>query len=246
MILKLVIVTGLLFLSGAALMALTHIFRQPGRAQVKKDWIKFGVYLAIVPALLLLGYYGRFFIAIVLIAIATAGAIELHVNLRSHNPRPGTISNAFFMILILSLGHLLFENHGDWYSKFAFIFLVVSATDSFSQLSGRLLGKHKLCPGLSPGKTAEGLLGGLISALVISWLLSFLLPGLATTKILAMGSIIAVSAIIGDLIFSHIKRKIGIKDFSGILPGHGGILDRFDSLITAAPISYWAWLLIIR
>lgn len=246
MTLKLAIATGLLFLSGAALIALTHSFRRPDRAQVKTDWLKFGVYLAIVASLLLLGHYGRLLIAIVLVTIAVAGAFELHVNLRSHKPRAGIISNIFFVILILSLGHLLFENHGDWYGKFAFIFLVVSATDSFSQLSGRLLGEHKLCPKLSPGKTVEGLLGGLISALIISWLLSFILPGITTAKILAMGSIIAVSAVIGDLIFSYIKRKIGIKDFSGILPGHGGILDRFDSLIAAAPVSYWAWLLIIK
>ncbi len=246
MILKLVLVTGLLFLSGAALIALTHLFKRPGGTQVKTDWLKFGIYLAIISGLLLLGYYGRLLIAVVLVAIAAAGAIELRINLKSHKSHSSNISNIFFVVLILALGHLLLDDHRDWYSRFAFIFLLASVADSYSQLFGRLLGKHKLCPGLSPGKTVEGLLGGLISALVISWLLSFLLPDITTTKILAMGLIIAVSSVIGDLIFSYIKRKIGIKDFSGILPGHGGILDRFDSLITAAPISYWAWLLIIR
>ncbi|UCE67234.1 MAG: CDP-archaeol synthase [Candidatus Zixiibacteriota bacterium] len=246
MILKLTIITGLLFLIGAFIMVLTHLFKKLTGSQIKRDWLKFGVYLAIITGLLLIGFYGRWLIASVLVVIAIGGSIELYVNLRLLKSNSVIISNMFFLLLILALGHLLLENYYDWYARYAFIVLLISVTDSYSQLFGRLLGKRKLCPRLSPAKTIEGLIGGVVSALIISCLLKFLLPDITIFRILMLGLVIAISAIAGDLIFSFIKRKIGIKDFSGILPGHGGILDRFDSLIAAAPVSYWAWFLIIR
>jgi phosphatidate cytidylyltransferase len=246
MMFRLALIIGLLFLAGAILMVLGHITRRPDGSQMKRDWLKFGVYLAIVSVLMLIGYWGRLAVALVLFIIAFGGAVELYHNLRRLRPHPIIISNLFFLILFLALGHMLLESSGPWYSQFAFVFLLVSATDSFSQLTGRLLGRHRLCPSLSPGKTVEGLFGGLISALLLSSLLNFLMPDITIIRVQFTGLVIAVSAVIGDLIFSYIKRRIGIKDFSGLLPGHGGILDRFDSLIAAAPVSYWAWKLIIR
>lgn len=246
MIFKLIIIIGLLFSAGAVLMALIHLTGRPGVSQIKKDWLKFGVYMGLISFVLMIAYRGRWSIALMLMAISLGGAVELRANLKSRGTHPGINSNIFFLLLSAALGHLLLKGYSDWYSQFAFIFIIVSITDSFSQLWGRLLGEHKLCPKLSPGKTIEGLLGGLVTALAISRALSFLLPEIDLMKILYMGLILAASAVLGDLVFSYIKRRIGIKDFSGIIPGHGGILDRFDSLIVAAPVSYWAWKLIIR
>jgi phosphatidate cytidylyltransferase len=241
---KLVLTTGFLFVVGSILITLTHIINRPTQLQIKKDWLKYGVYFIIVSGLLMIGYLGRWLIAIVMIAIAIGGAVELNLNLRFRSAYSGSLSNAFFLILLLALGHLLLKNYHDWYPAFAFIFLIVSVTDSYSQLFGRFFGKHKLCPNLSPYKTWEGLVGGIVSAMIIACLLRFLLTDMNLLKILGLGLTIALSATTGDLLFSCIKRKIGIKDFSGILPGHGGILDRFDSLIVAAPVTYWAWLII--
>ncbi|MGB2697447.1 MAG: phosphatidate cytidylyltransferase [Candidatus Zixiibacteriota bacterium] len=241
---KLLIIIGSLFTFGALLIALSHRFRQPDSLNKNTDWTKYGIYLLLVVSLLTLTYSSRLLLALILGAISVAGSLELYRNLRHKSAYPFVLSLTFFFFLILCLGHLLFQNTTTWFSGFAFVFLLVATTDSFSQLWGKLLGNHKLCPNLSPGKTLEGLIGGILSTVVISLLLRFLIPGANPLHIVVMALIIGASATGGDLLFSYIKRKLGIKDFSGILPGHGGILDRFDSLIVTAPVFYWTRFLI--
>ena len=243
---KLIIIIGSLFTLGALLIALSHRFRQTESLKNKTDWIKYGVYLCLIVSLLLLAYYSRLIIALILVAISIAGSAELYMNLRNRSKFSFGLSLALFFLIALCLGHLLFQNTIPWYSGFAFVFLLVATTDSFSQLWGKLLGNHKLCPNLSPGKTLEGLIGGILSTIVISLFLRFLLPDANLLYLIAMALIIGASAIGGDLLFSYIKRRLGIKDFSGVLPGHGGILDRFDSLIITAPVFYWTKALIFN
>lgn len=245
MIAKLIITIGSLFAFGALLIALSHKLRHPVSSQRSADWTKYGVYLILVGSVLLAAFWSRWIAAAILAAIAFAGSIELHRNLRSRSPFSTGMSVVFFLVLVACLGHLLLGSADSWFATFAFVFLLVAITDSFSQLWGRLLGNHKLCPHLSPGKTWEGLAGGFVSTAAVSSLLDFLLPGATLPQLVGLGLIIAASATAGDLLFSYIKRKIGIKDFSGILPGHGGILDRFDSLIVAAPVFYWIRLLLL-
>lgn len=119
-----------------------------------------------------------------------------------------------------------------------FTMLVTSAVDTGAYLVGKTLGKHKLAPEVSPGKTWEGSVGGFLTALLLASILAwwFRLPmGFA----LAAAAIIGVVAQLGDLSKSAIKREIGIKDFGTLIPGHGGVLDRFDSLLFTAPSVYW-------
>jgi len=108
-----------------------------------------------------------------------------------------------------------------------------------------LLGKHPLCPRVSPNKTWEGFWGGFISTLTAVLVFAFLLPEVTILQLLIMGCIITFASISGDLLFSWIKRKLAIKDFSSVIPGHGGVLDRFDSLVVTAPVFYWAAVLIL-
>jgi len=243
---KLLIITGSLFTFGALLIALSHKPRKPESSQKAIDWTKYGVYLILVVSLLLSAYCGRWFMAAILGAVAIGGSIELYRSLQNRSTFSFSMSLALFFVVTVCLGHLLLGNATTWFSTFAFVFLLVATTDSFSQLWGKLLGNHKLCPHLSPGKTQEGLLGGFVSAAAVSSLLGFLLPGATLLQLIGLGITTAASATGGDLFFSYIKRKIVIKDFSGILPGHGGILDRFDSLIVAAPVSYWTRLLLLN
>lgn len=118
------------------------------------------------------------------------------------------------------------------------------ATDTGAYFFGRSLGRHKLIPSVSPAKTVEGAVGGVIVAVIAAWLyVLFLLKPLAQLSMLPAGLtifaiLIAVVAQIGDLAESLFKRDAGVKDSSRLLPGHGGILDRFDSLLFVLPAAY--------
>ncbi len=241
---KLIIIIGSLFACGAFLIALSHKFRIPESLKGNRDWTKYVVYLLLIVPLLIIANFSRPLTALILGTISIAGSVELYRNLRNRNLFSFGLSLGLFILLTFCLGHLLLGNADGWFSAFAFVFVLVATTDSFSQLWGKLLGNHKLCPGLSPGKTLEGLIGGILSTVAVSLLLRFLLPATNLIHIVVMALIIGALATGGDLLFSYIKRRIGIKDFSGILPGHGGILDRFDSLIITAPVFYWARVLI--
>ncbi len=103
---------------------------------------------------------------------------------------------------------------------------------------GKLLGKHKIIPNVSPNKTWEGFIGGLLTVTLISGFTAPLLTPLTVIQGLGAGCIIAVSGFIGDVVLSAVKRDLRIKDSGHLIPGHGGILDRIDSLIYTAPIFF--------
>ena len=119
-----------------------------------------------------------------------------------------------------------------------FVLLTTSAVDTGAYFAGKGLGKHKMAPILSPGKTWEGAVGGLLSAFLVAWLVGAWIR-LPVSFSLAAGGAIGIVAQLGDLTKSAMKREIGIKDFGTLLPGHGGVLDRFDSLLFTAPVVYW-------
>ena len=103
-------------------------------------------------------------------------------------------------------------------------------TDTFAYLIGCLIGKHKMCPKISPKKSWEGAVAGLIGGTAIAIIIYSNLVGICNLKIIIMTILLSIGGQIGDLFFSKIKRENDIKDFSNIMPGHGGILDRLDSV----------------
>lgn len=116
-------------------------------------------------------------------------------------------------------------------------FIIAWTYDTGAYCTGKLIGKHKICPKISPGKTMEGLIGGLISVIIINFIIIkynplFYLLGLSENilTILVQSSIITIAAFTGDIFISYLKRKAKLKDSGKILPGHGGLLDRFDSV----------------
>ncbi|MEO8576184.1 MAG: phosphatidate cytidylyltransferase [Gemmatimonadales bacterium] len=121
---------------------------------------------------------------------------------------------------------------------------VTWATDTGAYAFGRMFGKHKLIPSVSPSKTVEGAFGGLVVATLGTWLyVMFLLKPFAHLSLTSTGIVVLAIAIgivgqIGDLAESLLKRDAGVKDSSKLLPGHGGILDRFDSLLFVLPVAY--------
>ena len=137
------------------------------------------------------------------------------------------------------------QGHSD--IGFFYIFLVVSCTflnDTGAYFIGRWKGKRKLIPHVSPGKTLEGTIGGIISSAIAAIVgnLIFKSP-IEYHWVVLFGLVIGIVAVLGDLTESLIKRSAEAKDSGGILPGHGGILDRFDSLIFTFPVSYYMVLL---
>lgn len=228
-----------LFATGATMMAISHRICVSDQVRRREDWIKYGVYAAIIVSMLLAAYISRWLLAVVLLAITVGGSLELKRKLPCGIINPTLIAAPAGLLVGFFLGHLLFSWQGNWFASFVFVFLLVSINDSFAQLWGRLLGHHKLCPRLSPGKSIEGLIGGSLTTVASAAALAPLIRGLSEAQAACLGCAIAAAATIGDLLFSLIKRTLIIKDFSGLLPGHGGVFDRFDSLIVAAPVAYW-------
>jgi phosphatidate cytidylyltransferase len=124
------------------------------------------------------------------------------------------------------------------------------ANDTGAFFGGRKWGKHQMAPAISPGKTWEGALSGLLSAVFVAVIVNFILGFIETRpapywQIILIGCLISIFAQFGDLVESLLKRNVGAKDSGNILPGHGGILDRFDSLIFVGPVVYYYVLWVI-
>lgn len=152
-----------------------------------------------------------------------------------------TICGFFYIPFLLSF--IYFVRDSSVYFVWL-IFISASASDTFAYLVGRVFGRHKLAGTPSPGKTIEGCIGGVAGAALVGFLYGYVVTNfigidhpivLNALTVSVMG---AVFSQFGDFFASAIKRSVGIKDFGRVLPGHGGVLDRFDSIIVAAPMIY--------
>lgn len=156
------------------------------------------------------------------------------------------VLGVFIIVLGMSSILLLPPKYDNRYTFF-FVFPIGVAwcADAGAYFSGVFLGKRKLCPKISPNKTIEGFFGGIIvgtlSAAVIVLIYSLIYSGARFNYplIILLGFAVSIISVLGDLSFSLIKRSCRIKDFGSVFPGHGGFLDRFDSVIFAAPLVYF-------
>ena len=120
-----------------------------------------------------------------------------------------------------------------------FLLALTESNDIAQYLWGKSCGRRKVVPKVSPGKTLEGLVGGVITTMIASLIIGPLLTPLNTLQALLAGLLIGISGFCGDVVMSAIKRDIGVKDSGKLLPGHGGLLDRIDSLIFTAPVFFY-------
>ncbi|HEY4544042.1 MAG TPA: phosphatidate cytidylyltransferase [Tissierellaceae bacterium] len=137
----------------------------------------------------------------------------------------------------LSLMHIYLLD-GDIF--IALVFLVGFGSDTFAYFAGNLFGKRKLSPKVSPNKSVEGSIGGIIGSIILACVFNYIFVKQAMWKFVIIGALGSVVSQLGDLVASKIKRTAQIKDYGKLMPGHGGVLDRFDSIIFCGPLIYYS------
>lgn len=151
------------------------------------------------------------------------------------------------LVCLFAFPHLLWiRSSTNGLNSIIFIVVVTELNDVFQYLMGKFFGKHKIVPQISPNKTLEGLIGGIFLTVILSNILGFFLlkTDLLTNSII--GIVLGISGFCGDIFMSYIKRKTEVKDTGTLLPGHGGLLDRIDSLIFNAPLFFWVLPFLIK
>jgi len=211
-------------------------------------WMTGGVYAGILaagvttmvrhpgPATGVSGWYGLF-MALPVYVIALILLIPIVRNRTEGQLQAISLAIVGFIYIGWMFGHLAFlANPTHHYGYLLFLVFAVEVNDVAAFTFGRLFGKHPFRSRISPKKTWEGALGALGVSLLLPWVLRFSFPHFAPRELVLTGLIVGIGGQLGDLSISIIKRDIGIKDMGATIPGHGGILDRIDSLIYTAPL----------
>lgn len=182
------------------------------------------------------GWYG-FFVAVPVFEIALILFIPILRNRARGELQRMSLAIVGFIYIGWMFGHLGFlANASDAYGLICYLIFATALTDVAAFTFGKIFGRHPLRSEISPNKTWEGALGAFGVAMILPWALRFSFPFLGVWQLILTGLIIGIGGQLGDLSISVIKRDIGTKDMAATIPGHGGILDRIDSLIYAAPL----------
>jgi len=249
------LLVGTIFLGRAAtIFFITAVsifgFKEYARATgLYRDWVMTAlVYLGIVavgvvsfvpdPRLHHPGWYGLFAI---LPAYVIAAILLVPIVRNRSQGQLQTISLAALGFLYIGwmLGHTSFlANANHAYGYLLYLIFAVELNDVAAFTCGKLFGRHPLRSNISPKKTWEGSLGALAVSLALPWLMRFSFPHFSALELVLTGLIVGIAGQLGDLSISVIKRDLGVKDMGAVLEGHGGILDRVDSLIYVAPLFF--------
>ncbi len=223
------------FIIGACAIILNGI-KNKDLLENKQRWIKFLVYLGIVHLIVLTICYHSL-IRYISILLITMGLIELFYVWKKSGQRSIFLFMSLFFFLTLGIFFIEFSFWENT-SKQLLVYLFVFIFDGFSQVTGQLIGKHKLSPKISPNKTIEGTIGGFVSILITSIFIGPEVYGNNPVAIILIPLLIGSLSLSGDLLASYFKRLCNVKDYSNLIPAHGGILDRFDSFIFSGAL-YW-------
>lgn len=215
------------FVLGAAGMALAN--RRVAPEVARQRWLKIGVFFVIVHAVLGFAALGTTALRGLFLALIGGCLVEFARAWRRVPPPRPARAWAVAVALALAAATGTLRNEA---AVLLWCFLVVACADGFAQVCGQLFGRHALAPRLSPAKTIEGALGGMAAAAAGSVALRAG-AALSLAAALSWGVAVFAAGLCGDLAASWLKRRAGIKDYSNVLPGQGGLLDRFDSLIGA-------------
>jgi phosphatidate cytidylyltransferase len=184
------------------------------------------------------GWYGLF-MALPVYIVSLVLAVPIALNQTRGQLRNVALAVLGFVYIGWMFSHVGFlANSPHAYGYLLFLLLAVEGTDVAAFTSGKLFGRRKLREAISPNKTWGGALGALAFAMVLPWLLWFSFPHFGWLQLVLAGLIVGIGGQLGDLTLSVIKRDIGVKDMGSLIPGHGGLLDRLDSLIFTAPLFF--------
>jgi phosphatidate cytidylyltransferase len=228
----------------------TFAFREFARATGLDgdSWITGAVYLGIaaVAATSLVqdpwqhvhGWYGLFMALPVYVVslILIVPVVRDRTKGQLHNSALAVLGFIYMGWMFSHVGFMANSPHA--YGYLMFLLLAVEGSDVAAFTSGKLFGRRKLREAISPNKTWGGALGGLAFSMTLPWLLWFSFPHFGWVQLVLAGLIVGIGGQLGDLTLSMIKRDIGIKDMGSLIPGHGGLLDRVDSLIFTAPLFF--------
>ena len=224
-----------LFAIGAV--AIYVISRKKEKREKTGAWTKFFVYFFIIYSIFLSILYVPILFRAICFLVALAGAFEIvRLQLKSHKQLAWSKFCLYFFIYIALAVLFLFFAFESVEIQILTVFTVCTF-DAFSQLSGQLFGKRKIAPRISPNKTLGGLVGGACSALILG-VIANINSEFEIICVIILILFVVVASFVGDLLASYIKRQYAVKDYGSLLPGHGGILDRFDSLIAAGAVMF--------
>ncbi|MEL7657055.1 MAG: phosphatidate cytidylyltransferase [Bacillota bacterium] len=186
-------------------------------------------------------YYMFWFLAVVVMSLLYLFNIEN----RELADAMATLTGIFYVVF-LSFHVTLVEQTGEYGILVWLIFITAFGTDSMAYFTGYAIGKHKLAPKISPKKTIEGSIGGILGSVLLCAAFGYFVVPQILIHCIMIGVLGGVVSQFGDLTASIFKRKMGIKDYGNLIPGHGGILDRFDSVLFTAPMVYYYIVLVIK
>ena len=233
MILGVFILIQSYFFIGAMLFGIARRKQLPGR---KSPWSKFFIYMLVVNLISFSVSKNIMLFHLITLFIVFQGLWELIRALRKRVKKSRVFEIAVLTLyLLLSCCFIAFSKMSA--QLILWIYVIIFLFDGFSQICGQLFGRRKLAPSISPNKTLEGTLGGLTVTMLSLWFLDNL-SDMSAVKTIVYGLFICTGALIGDLLASYVKRKCEIKDFGRLLPGHGGILDRFDSFLFSGALVF--------
>ena len=201
--------------------------------------------IAVIAILILYGWGGVFpekhlLIIPAWIVLVVFMCSLLMFNVKKHTPLDALATMVgIFYIVFFSYHVMLVDQSGEFSDMKWLIILSAFGSDICAYFTGVFLGKHKMCPLLSPKKTFEGLFGGILGSAIICGVFGYIFMRPYFISCILIGVLGAVVSVAGDLTASAYKRKMGIKDYGTLIPGHGGIMDRFDSVLFTAPFVYY-------
>lgn len=221
--------------------------RKRSKQDRKERWLKFGTYFLIVHLMIGAGLAGKGFFSALTVFIAIAGAVEFtYVSVRHQREiRPVFLPFAGGLTYLILAASTVVMTFNFSPIHCVYVYTTIAVLDAYSQIWGQLFGKQRLAPNISPSKTVEGSLGGAATAVLAAYVLRDL-AGLNVWQSVLFGLWTALAGISGDLLASWYKRRCGVKDYSSILPGQGGVIDRFNSFLAVSPGAWILFTLTVR